>query len=318
LSPSRFTHATVPCEGIGRNREYDKVDHPLDAVLKEDWRPGKPQLTDTVCQVVGVYKGDRLAGFFSYFGCHPVVCCAATSAIHGDFCGVATNMLEREHPGSIGLFLQGAQGDVNSCVVHKPLPESMLALDVIAARYARSVRQGLASASPMEVDRVHTIRRERVFQRHTFSVDELAAQLDQHEQVLSAPAAGDDDRAYRMSIIHAGALRKLIQAARDGTQREPAAEIQGIRLGPLALLACPFEVFQAIKNEIVSQAASPVPLVMGIANDFQGYAPDRQTAAAGGYAAQTVPMILGDLPFASIHDELVESLVALDHSLNGA
>jgi len=68
---------------------------------------------------------------------------------------VATNMLEREFSDAgravVGLFLQGAEGDVNSCVVHKPEQEALLALDVIAARYARSVREGLREAEPIEV-----------------------------------------------------------------------------------------------------------------------------------------------------------------------
>jgi uncharacterized protein YraI len=72
-------------------------------------------------QATGASSADadgRTIGFLSCFGCHPVVCCAQTRHIHGDYCGVATNLLEREHPGSVGLFLQGAQGDVNTCVCH--------------------------------------------------------------------------------------------------------------------------------------------------------------------------------------------------------
>ena len=97
--------AEAPCEGIGLNREYDH-DAPLEEALRDQWRPARPELTDTTCRVLRVQAGGKLLGFASYFGCHPVVCCQETRYIHGDYCGVATNMLEREHPGSVGLFLQ--------------------------------------------------------------------------------------------------------------------------------------------------------------------------------------------------------------------
>jgi hypothetical protein len=67
---------------------------------------------------------------------------------------------------------------------------------------------------------------------------------------------------------------------------------------------------------VKAQAKSPIPLVMGITNDQLGYAPDRTKAAQGGYAAQVVPLMLGSLPFAQIHDELVQELLALDAELN--
>ena len=41
-------------------------------------------------------------------------------------------------------------------------------------------------------------------------------------------------------------------------------------------------------------------------------APDRDNAMRGGYAAQTVPLILGTLPFRNIHDELVEQMLRLE------
>jgi hypothetical protein len=55
--------------------------------------------------------------------------------------------------------------------------------------------------------------------------------------------------------------------------------------------------------------------IMGPTNDCLGYAPDRTAAARGGYAADTVPLVLGMMPYAAIHDELVRELVALEGEL---
>jgi hypothetical protein len=253
-----------------------------------------------------------------------VVCCQDTHYIHGDFCGVATNLLEREHTGSVGLFLQGAEGDVNPCAVHRTEQESLLALDVIASRYARAVRRGLADARPVPVDSLACIRREVAFARKTFDLAKLRALLVEQEAILRAPGASDADDKVGMATVNALSFRKWIAAAETGAGQvtAPPTEMQGFRVGPLLLLAAPFEIFQAIKNEIKARTGVPVTLVLGCANDTLGYAPDRTAAAHGGnagdYAADVVPLIIGTLPFARLHDELVEQLVALAAALRGA
>jgi hypothetical protein len=314
LQEATLSHAQAPCEGIGYNREYDKTP-PSDEALNEKWRPSKPELTDTTCHVFKVDSGGRTMGFLSYFGCHPVVCCAETRYIHGDYCGVATNLLERQHPGAVGLFLQGAQGDVNACVVHKPEQESLLALDAIASRYARAVREGLRAAKPLEITSVACARREVTFSRKKWDRKKLAELLAAEETVIHAPEATEADPKLRLAVVRAVALRKMIAILDAGGSLEPPSEVQGLRIGPVAFLGAPFEIFQAIKNEVVAQAKSPIPLVMGLANDSIGYAVDREKAAKGGYAADLVPLICGSLPFADVHEELVMALLDVDAAL---
>ena len=57
-------------------------------------------------------------------------------------------------------------------------------------------------------------------------------------------------------------------------------------------------------------------VVLSCANDSLGYAPDRVVAKRGGYAAELVPLFMGArLPYANIHDELVNALLAADEAL---
>lgn len=314
IEPAEMCHAVVPCEGIGLNREYDKDAPPLEEVLKDDWRPAKPELTDTTCQVINFVScaTGRVAGFMTYFGCHPVVCCSQNRQIHGDYCGVATNMLEREMPGSIGLFLQGAEGDVNSCVVHKSEQESLLALDIIAARYANAVRTGLRTAQAMSVESLEAKTLEAVFSRKEFSLEKLRSMLAEGEAILNAPNASDTDTKVRMTTVNILALRKIIGVIEKGRPVAAPVELQMLKIGPLGLFGTPFEVFQAVKNEFCSKSQMKIPLLLSVTNDTLGYASDRTAAARGGYAADIVPMIIGTLPFARIHDELVENLLALE------
>lgn len=318
LEPVEMYHAEVPCEGIGLNREYDIDAPPLIEVLDEKWRPAKPELTDTTCHVLKFIseKTGKMTGFISYFGCHPVVCCQLTRYIHGDYCGVAMNNLENENPESVGLFLQGAQGDVNSCCVHKPEKESLEALDIIAKRFAESVRSGFQKADKISVDSLITGRLMQAFSTKDVSLEQLKSMLKEREDVIYADCADDENREVRMAMVGILSLRKLIKQMEDGEDLTPIAELQGIKLGPVELLAGPFEIMQAIKNDVKSMAKAEIPLVMGITNGTLGYAPDKTIAACGGYAADTVPIIAGMLPYANIHEELVEAFLELDKMLN--
>ena len=121
--------------------------------------------------------------------------------------------------------------------------------------------------------------------------------------------------AFLEELKASGFIRACLDRAGQGKSLVPESEIQAIRIGPLTLLGAPFEIFQAIKNDVRKAARSRIPLVMGITNDLLGYAPDRTAAARGGYAADMVPLMLGELPFANIHDELVTALLDLEKSV---
>jgi hypothetical protein len=224
-------------------------------------------------------------------------------------------MLEREHPGSIGLFLQGANGDVNSCVAHQIEGPSMLALDVIAARYARSVRDALTKAEPLEVESLDARIRTVTFGRKNWPVEKLREILHGDQAVIDAPGATDTDHNVRMASVRAISLRRMIAAMEAGRSLQPPTEVQGLRIGSVLLLGCPFETFQAVKNDVLAGVRSRPCLPMSITNDVLGYAVDRTIAAKGGYAADLAPLLVGQLPYVDIHGELVTAMVGLAKEL---
>lgn len=316
--------ALVPCRHIGLNRVYDRDAPPLADVLKEDWEPAKPELTDTECRVIRFdNQQGELKGFMAYFGCHPVVCCQQNHFIHGDYPAIAIHNLMRECPGSTGIFLQGAQGDVNSGCVHKAENESLLALDVFAARFANAVRKGLAAATPLQINDLATISQSVEFStRSDFTMEHLKELQEEFEKVLHTPLANDDAHEVRMATVNYLGVNKMMALLESGEKTSVTAEVQGIRLGPLAFLGAPFEIMQAIKNETVSKLRAPMPMVMSLCNGACGYAPDRQSleeaktsTRSGGYAATRVPFMQGRLPYANIHDELVNAFTNIAATL---
>jgi len=314
MQKAKIMHAQVPCEGMGTNRVYDKFNYEQ-AALQAGFRPDKPELTDTTCHVLKIVAKDKTLGFLSYFGCHNVVGGAGSTYIHGDFAGIATSMLERETPGAVGIFLQGAEGDVNTAGCVFGDDKVLEALDVMAGRFAQAVRHGLEVAEPIDADSLGVVSRQMSFSRLQIPLEELREQLAIEDAVVDNPDATDTDQDLRWAVLRCDALRSIIERLERGESLENIVEIQGFKIGPIALLGAPFEIFQAIKNDVVVNAKSPIPLVMSLTNDEQGYAVDSDTIQNGGYEARTAPLWKHTLPYANIHTELVNALLELDKKL---
>lgn len=318
LAPAELRHAVVPCEGIGYNREHD-TRPPLEEALREDWRPAMPELTDTEAHVLRLQGERGLRGFASYFSCHPVVGSASNLYIHGDFPAVATGLLEREHPGSMGLFLQGCEGNINSCVVHHGEQESLLALDVIASRYARQIRVGLDTATPLKGDGVNAVSRRFPLTRAPLPIERLREELAACEVVTKAPAAADEAGEMRAAAVRAVALRRELSRQARGDASDETVEVQALRLGGVTLVGAPLEIMRRYRVRVQAEFETPV-LVMSLCNGASCYAPERESFdLPGNYAAQVVPYLVGCPPLApSVEDELVAAMVSVAREANAS
>ncbi|HAH87066.1 MAG TPA: hypothetical protein DCL60_06805 [Armatimonadetes bacterium] len=155
-------------------------------------------------------------------------------------------------------------------------------------------------------------RRMVKFTRKNMAIEELKQHLSKNESVIHSPSACAESFDIRMAMVYVGALRERLAAMESNSITDSAEELQGLRLGPVAFLGAPLEIFQAIKNDVKRLAESPFTLIMGLTNGSIGYAPDKTTAARGGYAADMVPMMMGQAPFKDIHTELSRELVELE------
>jgi hypothetical protein len=314
LQPGELRHATVPCVGIGYDREKLPRPEPAEC-LAEDWRPESPETTDTTAEVLTITGEAGLRGFATYFSCHPVVGSGDSHYIHGDFPGVATGQLEREHPGAVGLFMQGCHANINTCAVHYNEQDSLLALDILASRYARQVRPGLSAGQVLPDGPVTALRRTCQLTLDPVPEAELRSMLAEREAIIANPEASDEDGEVRMATVYAIAIRHELARQAAGERSVDTAELQGFRLGDLVLVGAPFELMHRYKRRV--QAACPRPtLVLSLCNGALGYAPEVECFQPDNYAARMVPYLLGLTPFAaSIEEELVEGLTALAGAL---
>ena len=315
LEAVKMSVAAVPCEGIGLNRVSDKFNIEFEDCLKEGWRPEKPELTETKTTVLRFDREDgSLAGFFASFAAHPVVCGQSTH-ISGDFPAIAIHSIMRTFPSSVGLFLQGAQGDINPCAVgHKDKNKALLALDVIAGRFERAVRAGLEQARPVDPDILCTAKAPVAIATCPIDWNELDKFLEKQQAILENPAADESAWGTGMAVAYLDGYRRL----KDFCERNPDGFfhvlVHGVRLGPVTLFGAPFEMFQAIKNEVVSKAKAEFPVVVGLTAAEYGYAPDRN-ADMESYEAKMSPMICGIPQYLHIQDDLVTAFLELQSRL---
>ena len=108
----------------------------------------------------------------------------------------------------------------------------------------------------------------------------------------------------------------MLYTLRSGEKTSITADVFAVRMGPVEFLGAPFEIMQAIKNDIVAGAKAEIPMVMGLCNGAFGYAPDQKSLdQANSYEATMNPLIQGRFPYSNIHRELCDALLKLDAEL---
>ncbi len=313
-------YGEVPVEGIGQNREW----------------PDGP--TDKSLRVLKFMQGDKLLGFIVHHSVHNVIFSEQMHAYTSDLTGVAITKVVKEHPGSVGLYLQGSCGDINPVrfVNNLPPDKCVQLLEELSDHFADCVRDGLRNGLTMSVDRIDMNTQEislplvptdrALMLRQMHFADQLtgtagtgvAFLLSGLEDKDSLPAAAQ--RWLRIS-------RETAAAVFDRHNRLPLtemrAEIQAVRIQDLLILANPGELFFTFSEQISNLFSGWKVWVTGYTDDFIGYfpTPDRYNVESGrfSYPAYFVPMIKGDFRFREdVGDILVQYLVGLGSSLTSS
>lgn len=276
MRPARLRHARGTA-GFGANR-------------REAITPQGP--SDPAVPVLAVERpGGQLAGLLFGYACHNTTLVASFVRYHGDYAGVAQAELERRHPGTTALFVQGCGADAN------PKPRGTLEL---AEQHGRSLADAVDGALASSSEVRGTLRR-------AFATATLAY----------APAPGAD--AWRRKLedpnahVRRHARLMLDEIARDGGLRtvEPAA-LHVLRIGQLPIVAIGGEVVVdyalAIKRKY-----GDATWVAGYTDAVYGYLPSVRVLREGGYEGGDAMLYFGRPgPFAdTVESTVMEGVDAL-------
>jgi hypothetical protein len=271
--------STVPVAGIGDNRLSDDGWH--------DPTAGVLALRDHVGVVRCVLYD---------FACHPTVLGAENLRWSADWPGAARAMLADSlrtgatfsgHAGAepVIAFLQGAAGDASPRRTRRSRTFAEVAR--LGAIMAGSLQKSLASQpEPLPGSWQLAVERDgiRLPVRDWPSLDTCRREIQRLESLLAdlRPAAWESAPARRAVTRLQGAQRQLGLSLMERPDHLDL-ELTAVRLGPLAWIHCPVELFGSIGRDI--QLASPFETtrVIGYTNGYHGYLPDRSDHQEGAY-----------------------------------
>jgi neutral ceramidase len=209
-------------------------------------------------------------------------------AVSADYFGQCTRAVERVlGPASCCLLANGASGDVNNRDVCAPpgadtgtSQAQRVALSVAAAAIKATVMQRRDEAPTLAAARnTFSVARRPITDGDVALAKRLLSRSpaasfvkDEFSFVVGQPIPEPQRETYAREVLEVSRMPKTIET-----------EIQVLRIGGLALVALPGEIFVSLGQAVKADSPFPLTTVVGLANDYVGYVPTREAFGQGGY-----------------------------------
>ncbi|QOC92294.1 hypothetical protein [Micromonospora craniellae] len=269
---------------------------------------------------VGVVRFDEPGGrpiaAVVHYSCHPDVLGPKSGLISPDFVGAARAVVE-QLTGATALFLQGCAGDID------PLCGIVTGDDGIREADRLGTELGCEAVRVYQRLVRHRRRDHRVHWRSSTSTSSVTGWVyrdaPRHDPILASisttitlplrepPSADEAHAEYTAAVDHLDAVRRQesdlptrlrarrrviwtgmqLAAARDDRTPTIDVEVQGIRIGDLALLGIPAELFVEIGLRIRAGSPFRTTLVSGYTNGVLFYVPTAAAFEQGGYEIES-------------------------------
>lgn len=233
------------------------------------WRDLPEGLIDPDVGVVTfVDRQGRTTGFIANYACHPT---AAGGDLHGwvsaDFVGYGLRPLEAMLNGALGLFLQGAAGNVGTGKWVKSTPRGDA--ETMGQQLAVGITQALSALTPVQGNQLQVQRRQV-----PLHLEPMPPVTVLEERLHKAAAIGDTSE-----VVAAGDALIIARRFHEFQQ----APISAITVGDLAIACLPAELF--VEFGLSLKAASPFrhTLVTAYHDDSLQYIPTQAAFAEGAY-----------------------------------
>ncbi len=277
LAPASLRLGKARARGANHNRTTKsyKTDEQFTATSTDEER----WLDTTLHALLFERTGGKENLLWYHFSAHPV--CYADEQAGPDWPGTVARLV-RENFHLEASFLQGHIGDVN------PGDGSPWRGDIEETTGAvyRALSAAIDQAQPLSTKRLQTVTR----------CCKLPLDLALFRQWLEAYRR-DPSKCSSGPWVDAGFAKDWFEANANRKVEEDHLEIplSAIRLGDVALLFHPAELYSYYGLAIRRDSPFPNTLVVGYTDDLIGYLPDPKAYQAGEYSAITVPRII-DLP----------------------
>lgn len=182
------------------------------------------------------------------------------------FYGLAAQEIERRH-GAIALYLPGAIGSTHNTTYNN----SAVPAAECVHRVVDAVEEALDRLQPAIPGPITVVNRQFTYHVRRFDEAKEAAAVKSYlDRYLPKSGMLEACRKERESMApHQGEARRL--------------RLQVIRLGDLVFVGIPGELFARLGLEIRRRSPFRHTCIIGLANAYLGYIPDRKAYADGGY-----------------------------------
>jgi hypothetical protein len=283
--PSRIGFSQGRIDGIGVNqRHHDgKPIDPGVAVIRVDDQNG------------------NLKGVLINYTCHPTILGSNNLFVTAGYPGYATRLIERiKGENVIAMFTNGAAADINAghspdlSAIGYPIPErTFKRAEKLGNMLAGEVLKTLEVIETME--EVPVAAKTRIVSlplKKMPSFKQIENDLKEKEcflkDLIKSGASDKEIAKAEIQKLYAYRLLKLKKERQENLQNEYMdVELQVIRIGECALLACPAEVFVEIGLKIKEKSPFKQTVFVGYANGYVGHIPTSEAIKEGGFEVVT-------------------------------
>ena len=242
-------------------------------------RPAGPTDPDLTVLSVQDAKSRRPLGMLANYALH-YVGHTPKARISADYFGeFARLMPSRLGAGEefVAIMCNGASGDINNrpTGASRPRRKPFEQVCIVAQKAADAASRAYETIGGHRGDvRLGMVQREVTLLRRRPTPDQV-------ERARAVLAVTDDSERAKLPRAAARYARYTLSFAKAGATM--TVPLQALRIGDLAVCAIPFEAFVEIGLEIKRRSPFPCTMVIGIANDKQGYLPTPEQYELGGY-----------------------------------
>jgi hypothetical protein len=304
LEPVTLSFGEVPVDHIAQNREYK--DGPVDKTVR----------------VLKFTHEGKLAGFIVNYSVHNVIFSEYMHAYSKDLTGFALEKVEKEFPGSVGVYLQGSIGDLNPYKMTNFMApaDCVQLLEELSTRFAGYVEDGLKVASPVSVTRLASLSTKIELPLVPSDRPLLVHELLTAQKLLKDPSTPKETR--QTLEFEEGSARAVLQHYSSSEPDVRTTEVQAMLIQNIVIVANGSELFTNLGEQVRQMLPGLHVLVNGYSNDYLGYipTPDRYNVDGDRYSypAYFVPRIRGTFPFRpDVGDTLVKNMVRLAIEVTG-
>ena len=251
-------------------------------------------VVDDEIGVVRISGSDgRVLAHLVNYACHGVVLGRDNLKISADYPGVVQRQLE-ELFGGVAFFTNGACGDINSVIQGGSFAD----MERLGGMVAEEAIRTSADIEPFADPLVSMSRQDVTLPCQQPSERELRAIINREEQALEeAGGARLHEGESSFSVMWLEWARDMMKRRNRGQMSASLkVAVRFLTIGPLALVAVPFELFA--ETGLLVKQASPYAFtyVLSYGDGLLGYLPTRKAVEEGGYETWAY-VVYGTQPF---------------------